>query len=615
MTSCYGTCGVTSRRGAERRPGLANPRRDQVHSAGGGASGPEQSTRLSGGGQGGPAPHLVSQDHRPTWSAADQQLRMHLQADPPLQRSPKRDQQGAALRTPATCNRGNMGGATRHPFSVLSNNTPHRHGGTAASQGVNHHRRGDDKLTYPLPTPTSPGCHDDPEEAWSVVRPGHVREKIALFAPPLGVQDLGEVCSPAGAGLKAKGGWGVGSRSAKRARRSGGGGRRGEQQDQEAEEEEEVSVGEMVAFLEQQMSSAPLLALQRSSASITLAPPPGPTPRTGSGSEVTVEGSEVAVEAVRVWDLVARLESECVKSRTGPDRGLLRGVARVLLTQSSSSSSPSSSPSSSSPPSSSAPPAPLSDHVPEPRDVVPMEAGELAQTEVQRLQGSPQTPADPQTPSCEEEEEPPGKLFFSQSLIQNSQHTSTSSSSQPPGAPVPPPTSLLLLCSPDSCGAPEARRCSPGGGGGGQASHRFLEARFRLQLLLEPQSSLLLLPPHLLLQVLSLLPTRSLAALQLCCRQLCSLIRAGGVRPADSRWVGDPRYRDDPCKQCKRRYCRGDVSLCRWHHKPYCQALPYGPGYWMCCHGARKDSPGCNALNQEVTEAAADEIMPPGAAG
>ncbi|AWP15916.1 putative F-box only protein 34 [Scophthalmus maximus] len=62
------------------------------------------------------------------------------------------------------------------------------------------------------------------------------------------------------------------------------------------------------------------------------------------------------------------------------------------------------------------------------------------------------------------------------------------------------------------------------------------------------------------------------------------LIENYGVRPADSLWVCDPRYRDDPCKQCKRRYDRGDVSLCRWHHKPYCQALPYGPGYWMCCH-------------------------------
>lgn len=118
--------------------------------------------------------------------------------------------------------------------------------------------------------------------------------------------------------------------------------------------------------------------------------------------------------------------------------------------------------------------------------------------------------------------------------------------------------------------------------------------RQRLQQLLEPQPYLSVLPHHLLLKILLLLPTQSLAALKCSCRYFKFIIDNYGVRPADSLWVSDPRYRDDPCKQCKKRYGRGDVSLCRWHHKPYCQALPYGPGYWMCCHGARRDTPGCN---------------------
>lgn len=126
------------------------------------------------------------------------------------------------------------------------------------------------------------------------------------------------------------------------------------------------------------------------------------------------------------------------------------------------------------------------------------------------------------------------------------------------------------------------------------ASQDFLLMRQRLQQLLEPQPFLAVLPHHILLKIFSLLPTQSLTALKCSCNYFRFIIEDYGVRPADSLWVSDPRYRDDPCKQCKRRYVRGDVSLCRWHHKPYCQALPYGPGYWMCCHGARRDMLGCN---------------------
>ncbi|KAI4905389.1 hypothetical protein NFI96_018609 [Prochilodus magdalenae] len=125
-------------------------------------------------------------------------------------------------------------------------------------------------------------------------------------------------------------------------------------------------------------------------------------------------------------------------------------------------------------------------------------------------------------------------------------------------------------------------------------SHEFLETRFKIQLLLEPQQYMAFLPHHIIVKIFSLLPTESLAALKCTCHYFKFIIESYGVRPADSRWVSDPRYKDDPCKQCKKRYGRGDVSLCRWHHKPYCQALPYGPGYWMCCRGSHKDTPGCN---------------------
>nr|XP_046223223.1 F-box only protein 34-like isoform X2 [Oncorhynchus gorbuscha] len=124
--------------------------------------------------------------------------------------------------------------------------------------------------------------------------------------------------------------------------------------------------------------------------------------------------------------------------------------------------------------------------------------------------------------------------------------------------------------------------------------HEFLEMRFKIQLLLEPQQYMSFLPHHIIIKIFCLLPTESLAALKCTCHYFKFIIESYGVRPADSRWVCDPRYKDDPCKQCKKRYGRGDVSLCRWHHKPYCQALPYGPGYWMCCHGSHKDTPGCN---------------------
>ncbi|XP_007446047.1 PREDICTED: F-box only protein 34 isoform X2 [Lipotes vexillifer] len=126
-----------------------------------------------------------------------------------------------------------------------------------------------------------------------------------------------------------------------------------------------------------------------------------------------------------------------------------------------------------------------------------------------------------------------------------------------------------------------------------QVSHDFLETRFKIQQLLEPQQYMAFLPHHIMVKIFRFLPTKSLVALKCTCCYFKFIIEYYNIRPADSRWVRDPRYREDPCKQCKKKYVKGDVSLCRWHPKPYCQALPYGPGYWMCCHRSQKGFPGC----------------------
>ncbi|XP_068947861.1 F-box only protein 34 [Petaurus breviceps papuanus] len=126
-----------------------------------------------------------------------------------------------------------------------------------------------------------------------------------------------------------------------------------------------------------------------------------------------------------------------------------------------------------------------------------------------------------------------------------------------------------------------------------QVSHDFLETRFKIKQLLEPPQYMAFLPHHIMVKIFRFLPTKSLVALKCTCCYFKFIIEYYNIRPADSRWVRDPRYEEDPCKKCKKKYVKGDVSLCRWHPKPYCQALPYGPGYWMCCHRSQKGVPGC----------------------
>lgn len=612
-------------------------------------------------------------------------------------------QQGALLRTCSS----NHANSSRVPLSVLStnmlryNNTANH--GVCSSVASLRLKVSPSSPSQLLP-PTS-GCENDtlrlypttPEDAdssldiWTVIKPGHVREKIAIFAAegqrmegasgtstgsPVSRERTPSVCqthTPMSGiirPVKAKGSWEESS-SAKRRRRSGNHlnlqpdlktqvpdtqqlaktaasplrsdmtpqsncGQHGGQE-VTVEEEQKVSVGEMVAFLEQRASeqqpdSKPVLTLQRSSASITLSRALPPELREDSESL----GDEP--ESIKVSDMVAKLESECLRRRTEGDlsrsNSLRRSVGRVLLATGdqpvTSSTSEKSSVTSSSTyslvlragpagresiscsetstvstvtsPSSSVQATP-----PSVGTGVKVEAVILQSTTNNQREAPPLT----HTAHCQEAEPLPGLLFLSSAAS-----ATRSPSDFAPPLTDPHPSTFRITCdskprpfvsrsrcssqsekkrpadqeqvggSISCCAHPLSRRAS--------ASQDFLLMRQRLQQLLEPQPYLLVLPHHLLVKIFLLLPTQSLAALKCTCNYFAFIIDTYGVRPADSLWVSDPRYRDDPCKQCKKRYGRGDVSLCRWHHKPYCQALPYGPGYWMCCHGAHRDAPGCN---------------------
>lgn len=404
----------------------------------------------------------------------------------------------------------------------------------------------------------------EPLDIWAAIKPGHVREKIALFASD-GRWPIGHSTPPPGAPWDREGGvsglWRL--RKSKGTWEEKGGAKRqrhsGKQQnvlmdlrppkpswspgsaagpDLLAEgEEPTVSVVDMVACLEKRFQQQ-----QKPPAASSPLPAPPTEP-----------------DSIRVSAMVTRLESDCLRTQVEAS-SLKRAAGRVLLATAARSSSPcqpSSTPLS-------APPA-------------PREAGEestdtcLKATPPAVCSGEPVASQKARAPpsQSEEAEPPPGLLFRT---------------------PAPP-----QVCSiPDWSHAP-----SPEGGGsepGSRASAcAFLEVRWRLRRRLEPPPFLTLLPHHLLLHIFALLPTRSLAALQCACRYSRLIIDTYDVRPADSLWVRDPGYSDDPCKQCKKRRSRGDVSLCRWHHKPFCRALPDGPGYWMCCRSVHKDAPGCNA--------------------
>ncbi|KAG8013038.1 F-box only protein 34 [Nibea albiflora] len=589
---------------------------------------------------------------------------MHLTSHPKLVRSELRldvvgvqtfSQQGALLRTCGS-NHGNV--TNRIPLSVISTNmlrcsNESNNSSVSGSVAALQLKVPPTSTLQLLPLPTGyendmlriyQTATEDTEttlDIWTVIKPGHVREKIAMFASDAGRADstrdrehtsnmTAAMCSNHATmsglfrAVKAKGSWEENS-SAKRRRRSGN--HQNLQQDQrtqqhtnkpsprrmdwtqqpgdrwrggeEDEQEQKVSVVEMVAFLEQrvneqQLESKPLLTLQRSSTTITLsrAPP------------LEIKGEEP--ESIKVSDMVARLESECLRRRTEGDlsrsNSLRRTVGRVLLAagEQGSACQPASQQSTMS--SMTSPSLP---------GAAGREPTSCSETPAAALATPPSPDPSPSEDKCQEDTPPPpeeveplpGLLFLSPPPAASETRTD---SAPPPREPRPPPACSdsgsqsekrrrrrkvdwvqeEASVTPPLAVVPLGRRAS--------ASQDFLELRQRLQQLLEPQPYLSVLPHHLLLKILLLLPTQSLAALKCTCRYFKFIIDNYGVRPADSLWVSDPRYRDDPCKQCKKRYGRGDVSLCRWHHKPYCQALPYGPGYWMCCHGVHRDSPGCN---------------------
>ncbi|XP_010564698.1 F-box only protein 46-like isoform X1 [Haliaeetus albicilla] len=173
-------------------------------------------------------------------------------------------------------------------------------------------------------------------------------------------------------------------------------------------------------------------------------------------------------------------------------------------------------------------------------------------------------------PAPAQEDPPPGQLFLLPVPEETPAVEDTEASEEPSAVPDP---SLCRLYR--------------------HVSHDFLEIRFKIQRLLEPRQYMLLLPDHVMVKIFSYLPTQALAALKCSCHYFKSIIETFGVQATDSRWNRDPLYRDDPCKQCKKHYEKGDVSLCRWHPKPYHHDLPYGRSYWMCCRRPDKEAPGC----------------------
>ncbi|XP_015206202.2 F-box only protein 34 isoform X1 [Lepisosteus oculatus] len=581
---------------------------------------------------------------------------------------------------------------------------------------------------------------DGPLDIWAVIKPGNTKEKIAIFAAHQCSNTSSSSSSSSNvtisngsssrtASMKIKGSWDVEGSVAKRRKRSADpdkskateqqlpsrtrdcGAKQmpvaavsclpskdgGEQsyrvinltEGSNMEEGEDggkaLSVVEMVAYLEQRANALHMDCTKYSSgrSSGSIAPSKGGLMTEKQGSSAADDQrspEEMQGECVRVLEMVAKLESECLKRQCEREAGglsrsnsLRRNVGRVLLT--SGESSPAStqqetghkpSPTCQEPLSKNhnlaeCPSNPLANNSgknisrPDHCEGAPFEtivtiyrekgygtnSSELTTID-NRVQSSldtndpvkqeqqegacaaelsfvkvvdpciepglqPETRMESEPHVSYREEPLPGMLFFKQSSAPAAQNLPSHSAQEILQQPKDSQTTATSSDSRrDQPGPEEVSNAREEGEGScvGQdrlpfplrrlVSHEFLEARFKIQQLLEPQQYMAFLPHHIMVKIFCFLPTETLAALKCTCQYFKFIIESYDVRPADSRWVRDPRYKDDPCKQCKKRYGRGDVSLCRWHHKPYCQALPYGPGYWMCCHGSQKDTPGCN---------------------
>uniref|UniRef100_A0A8C1TVU8 F-box protein 34 n=1 Tax=Cyprinus carpio TaxID=7962 RepID=A0A8C1TVU8_CYPCA len=442
-------------------------------------------------------------------------------------------------------------------------------------------------------------------DIWAVIKRGNTKEKIAIFAS----QKCGSTCSSV-----------IDNTSEKEAIAPDP--CKGVAEDAvktEREDEKSLSVVEMVAYLEQRASDQQVsskVPFLRSTSTITLSKV-GTIPQPAEQQSKVAEKLEVQEEegeSVRVLDMVAKLESQCLTRQSLREGGgdlsrnnsLRRKVGRVLLAGSEPYSLLSQQVSPSVPQDCRVESVPqhldrdLDKLSSPPKTLEPIEtlqcgldtcalkeeessciSRQETSTAVETMQSSPKDASS----ECSEEQIP-GMLFFARSSFQPLKEQQLPSSSNSRLQNKEPSHIQYLEPSVDTSPVPIPLRRL--------VSHEFLEARFKIQLLLEPQQYMAFLPHHIIVKIFCLLPTESLAALKCTCHYFKFIIESYDIRPADSRWVSDPRYKDDPCKQCKKKYDRGDVSLCRWHHKPYCQALPYGPGYWMCCRKSHKDTPGCN---------------------
>ncbi|KAF7481271.1 F-box only protein 34 [Marmota monax] len=624
--------------------------------------------------------------------------------------------------------------SSRKPFGILSPNVLCSMSGKSPAENSLNVKT---KKNVPPATIHQGEEGEGPLDIWAVVKPGNTKEKIAFFAA--------HQCSNRLGSMKVKSSWDIDGRATKRRKKSGDLKKNKIQLERMRDVNNRcyqpepfacgiehcsvhyvsdsgdgvyagrpLSVIQMVAFLEQRASA--LLAscaknctnspaiVRFSGQSRSMPPAPDPFSAPGACEEPTERGNsevgEPQSEPVRVLDMVARLESECLKQQSQREPGNLsrnnsfrRNVGRVLLANSTRAdesktnkgileapdtqvtpmqsvsvdcgpsraehcstkgdqawdSAPQSCPSLS---------AGVNFHL----DRAELEPGQHTAVKnnnrydvemTDELDGLPfsshtypqatELPTDAvncmsrelvpltnqnpdqrrkeylcisitvskvekaQPSSLNSHEEPlPGMLFFLPSgqhqldCSQLNESTAQESSeagqledaAQVDSASEEKSVSVEPLASPTSAvegtlPVLEASSCKK------QVSHDFLETRFKIQQLLEPQQYMAFLPHHIMVKIFRLLPTRSLVALKCTCCYFKFIIEYYNIRPADSRWVRDPRYREDPCKQCKKKYVKGDVSLCRWHPKPYCQALPYGPGYWMCCHRSQKGFPGC----------------------
>lgn len=614
--------------------------------------------------------------------------------------------------------------SSREPFGILSPNVLCSMSGKSPVESSLNVKT---KKNAPSATIHQGEEGEGPLDIWAVVKPGNTKEKIAFFAA--------HQCSNRIGSMKIKSSWDIDGRATKRRKKSGDLKEAKIQLERMREinsrcHEPEpfacgiehcsvhyvsdsgdsvcagrpLSVIQMVAFLEQRASAALLAscaknctnspAVGRSSGQSRGGPPASePFSAPGACEEPTERGNpevgDPQSEPVRVLDMVARLESECLKRQSQSEPGSLsrnnsfrRNVGRVLLANGTqadegktnkgaleapvsvdcgpSRADPGSAEGKQAwegaPPGCPSLPAGLSFHAesaatePDQRPAVKNsnsydiemteapeppfpprtcpQATELSTKAVDCMGREELVPQNPEqrrresvcisiTVSKVERDQPsrlkscgdplPGRLFFLLPGQQQSDCSQVNESTTPEAPEAGQPEDAA-----EGDGAPEGKTVAAdslvpapaapvestvpvleAASWKKQVSHDFLETRFKIQQLLEPQQYMAFLPHHIMVKIFRLLPTKSLVALKCTCCYFKFIIEYYNIRPADSRWVRDPRYREDPCKQCKKKYVKGDVSLCRWHPKPYCQALPYGPGYWMCCHRSQKGFPGC----------------------